>query len=247
MLESLVDLTYRGISLSRRIKLTQIRPSSGYLELPAPMPVGTELAVAADDGVVFEATVSWIHEQVTGSDRPPGMTIVPRLAGESASSWWQARVALSDDDAARPGPGHGIVRNRPVTVRPRTHTRPTPPPAMAGPGLDTPAIIADLGARVAAAAGVRPPAPAAVAEPRAAALDGELSRPGEHTVVDDGAKTLIMQAVDPANLDLEPGTSGAMLAQSPPADDDAAGGDAPDPDGPGPAPATGRASRKQRR
>ena len=41
--ESFVDLTYRGLPLGRRIKLTQVRPSSGYLELAAPMPVGTAI------------------------------------------------------------------------------------------------------------------------------------------------------------------------------------------------------------
>ena len=41
MIESFVDLTYRGLSLGRRIKLTQVRPTSGTLELVSPMPVGT--------------------------------------------------------------------------------------------------------------------------------------------------------------------------------------------------------------
>jgi len=52
--ESFVDLTYRGLSLGRRIKLTQVRPSSGYLELPSPMPVGTLVAISTDDGSPWE-------------------------------------------------------------------------------------------------------------------------------------------------------------------------------------------------
>src|SRR5262249_44950456 len=67
VLESFVDLTYRGLSLGRRVRLSQVRPSSGYLELPAPMPVGTQIALATDDGVTFDATVTWIHEQVGSS------------------------------------------------------------------------------------------------------------------------------------------------------------------------------------
>jgi hypothetical protein len=263
VLESLVDLTYRGISLSRRIKLTQVRPTSGYLELGAPMPVGTELAIIADDGLTFTATVSGVHEQVmaasapatagaTGAmaavsadrvdriDRIPGMQIVPRLDAEAAAAWWQARVTLTDDDAPKLSAG----RNRPVTVRPRTHTRPTPPSPEA-PVIDAPAIIADLTSRVTAAAGLEPklaavePKPAVV-EP-AAAIDGELMRPGEHVVVDDGAKTMTMLAVDVSALGLEPGTSGAMPAQVPPAADD-------EPDDSGdPAPPAGAPKRKRKR
>lgn len=223
--ESFVDLSYRGLSLGRRIKLTQVRPSSGYLELPSPMPVGTQVAVATDDGVQFEATVAWIHEQVAGADRVPGMVVIPELGADAAAAWWKSRVALPDDALPRPRP-----RTRPVTVRPRSHTRPTPPPA--GALADNiPAIKADLDARVAAAARVEPPAPA-IEPPTTAGISGEhdivrlddddepemtvstdeepapeppppLRRTGEHAVVDDGKPTVIMQSVDPEALGLE--------------------------------------------
>src|SRR6185503_19484391 len=100
--ESFVDLTYRGLSLGRRIKLTQVRPSSGYLELSSPMPVGTQVAIATDDGVAFDATVAWIYEQVTGTDRAPGMVVIPELGADAAAAWWRSRVALPEDDAPRP-------------------------------------------------------------------------------------------------------------------------------------------------
>ena len=122
MIESFVDLTYRGLALGRRIKLTQVRPTTGYLELPMPMPVGTQIAITTDEGVALEAVVTSIHEQVGGSDRVPGMTIKPALAAESAQSWWQARVALPEESPEAPD------RKRPITVRPRTHTVPAPPP-----------------------------------------------------------------------------------------------------------------------
>lgn len=239
MLESLVDLTYRGISLGRHVKLTQVRPRSGYLELASPMPVGTELAIVTDGGVSLGATVAWVNEQVTGSDRVPGMMIVPRLTGEQATSWWHARVTLGDDDAPRPR----LMRNRPVTVRPRAHTQPAPLSQDAVSG--TPAILADLDARIAGAAGVGPGPGVATT-----ALDRELTRPGEHVVVDDGAQTLIMHAVDPAALDMDPGASGASLAQAAAADDsddraegdgDAAADAAP------PLPGTGNPKRKRPR
>ncbi|HSR95472.1 MAG TPA: hypothetical protein VLM79_00325 [Kofleriaceae bacterium] len=184
MNESFVDLSYRGLSLGRRIKLTQVRPSSGYVELPSPMPVGTQIALVTDDGVAFDATVAWIHEQIAGADRPPGMVVIPELGSEAAAVWWKARVALPEDDTPRPRP-----RSRPVTVRPRTHTKPTPPTS---PVVDMSAIKADLEARVTAAARVEAPSPAptepvsepddpAMGPPRTAGISSEhaVQRPDE--------------------------------------------------------------------
>jgi hypothetical protein len=93
MSESFVDLTYRGLSLGRRVKLTEIRPSTGYLEMPQPMPVGTAIAIATDDGVTIDATVVAIFEQNATSDRPPGMVVQPVLAG-MAEGWWRQRVTV---------------------------------------------------------------------------------------------------------------------------------------------------------
>jgi hypothetical protein len=185
VLESLIDLTYRGISLGKRIKLTGVRPTTGFIELASPMPVGTEISITADDGVAFGATVMWVHEQVAGSDRAPGMIVSPRLFGDAAG-WWQARVALPEDDTARPT----LARNRPVTVRPRSHTQPSPGPSGAPQAM--PAIIADLDARV---AGARP-----AVDPRTRPAEPGMSPTGDHAVIDDGAKTTTMSAVDPASL-----------------------------------------------
>jgi len=121
--ESFVDLTYRGLPLGRRIKLTQIRPSTGYLEHPTPMPVGTRIAIATDEGVGIDAVVMQIHEQVGGSDQPPGMTIAPALAEGAPASWWKERVALPE--LAPPPPPQGGA----VLVLPRTRTVESPPPA----------------------------------------------------------------------------------------------------------------------
>ena len=274
VIESFVDLTYRGLALGRRIKLTEVRPTTGTLELAAPMPVGTQLAIATDDGVTLDATVLWVHEQVAGSDRTPGMTVAPVLAGDAAAAWWQARVALPEDDRPRrPSRTKPVtLRPRPATGRTRAATDRTPPPAhaVAEPGLvdevtladappraraapdspdtpdapdapemrqspdtiaeprtahtvttrEVPTILADLEARVAAAAGLdrKPgagdhptvamspveqsvlaeatrPAPGRVGEP--------LRRTGEHAVVDDGNATMIMDAVDPATFGLD--------------------------------------------
>jgi hypothetical protein len=228
VIESFVDLTYRGLSLGRRIKLSQVRPSSGHLELAIPMPVGTHVAIATDDGVTFDATVSWVYEQVAGTDRTPGMVVVPVLAADPAASWWKARVALPDEEKPKPR----ASRHRPVTVRPRAQTDPAPPPEGAITD-ELPTMIADLDARVAAAAGIlrRPPTgdlgeagerrttvvdaldPQVPAQP-IRGPDGEsaMRLTGDHDVIDDGRKTMIMARVDPATLDLEPGASGQVGA-----------------------------------
>src|SRR4051794_35535233 len=36
MSDAFVDLSYRGLVLGKRIKLTQVRQASGYLEMPTP-------------------------------------------------------------------------------------------------------------------------------------------------------------------------------------------------------------------
>lgn len=90
-----VDLSYRGLALARRVKLTQLRPSTGYVEMPAPMPVGTTIAIATDDGVTLDAVVAEIHEQVGGSGHTPGMLVRPTLDG-AAAAWWSAHAALPE-------------------------------------------------------------------------------------------------------------------------------------------------------
>ncbi|HMG20418.1 MAG TPA: hypothetical protein VK607_03840 [Kofleriaceae bacterium] len=254
MIESFVDLTYRGLSLGRRIRLSQVRPSTGYLELPAPMPVGAQIAIVADDGTAFDATVTGVHEQVAGSDRAPGMIVAPALAGEPAGAWWKARVTLPDDDALRPRSITAGGRSRPATVRPRSHTDPMPVGSGAAPG-DRAAIAADLDARVAAAAGIAAPrtavnvhdAPTVVmaaldlasagGDPGAAAGDDPATtltmpragEPAEHDIVDDGNRTVLMDTIDPAALGADLGAlaaAGHATATATAAPADAVPGDA---------------------
>jgi hypothetical protein len=245
VIESFVDLTYRGLSLGRRIRLSQVRPSTGYLELPAPMPVGSQIAVVTDDGTAFDAVVTAIHEQVAGSDRTPGMTVAPALAAEAAGAWWAARVSLPEDDALRPRAVTAAARSRPATVRPRSHTDPMPPSLGGRTTDEVPAILSDLDARVAAAAGVAPARPdgdrsemrtmvmpLAELEALTAAAGGEadpaiMQQTGEHAVIDDGKRTMIME-LDPATLGIDLGAAAvAASAGAPPA---AADRDAPAPD-----------------
>ena len=250
--ESFVDLSYRGLALGRRIKLTQVRPTTGYLELPMPMPVGTQIALSTDEGLVLEATVAAIHEQVGGSDRVPGMTIKPALAVEPAKAWWQARVALPEEIVEKKPD-----RGRPITVRPRTHTVPAPPPPPAQPLTTEVTETKELSVYVAEqqpltkevtetkelsvfVAEQQPPAPAPPERPvlqeedvkrtmvmnavdqellaKLTSREGDVEQlvrtTGEHAIVDDGQRTTVMDAVDPASLGIEVSASGSFRAAS---------------------------------
>lgn len=216
MIESFVDITYRGLSLGRRVKLSHVRPSTGYLETPAPMPVGTAIQIATDEGVSIEAKVTAIHEQTGGSDKPPGMTVAPSLSGEALVSWWRARVAYPDEDVARPR-----TTSSPI-VRPRAHAAEEPVPVPVTAPDPEPA-----GGKTIAMAAVAAPDDGGKATMIMPAVDQELleqlTRPsgeiekltrttGDHEVIDDGKMTTVMDAIDPAALGLETGNSGSFAA-----------------------------------
>jgi hypothetical protein len=231
MIESFVDLTYRGLSLGRRIKLSHVRPSTGYLETPAPMPVGTPLSIATDEGLTLQATVTAVHEQTGGSEIVPGMTVAPALAGEAIESWWRARVAYPDETKAAPAVARTSSK---VTVRPRSHTIPESPPegVMAAAAADPEPAGGKTIAMTAvpdpsAITEVIPVLPDSKATSVMPAIDQELlesltrgsgeieklvRRTGEHAVVDDGKQTMVMDAVDPAALGLDTGSSGTFGA-----------------------------------
>ena len=94
MADVFVDLGYRGLSIAKRTKLAQVRPSTGYLETAAPMPVGSMIVIEIEDGIAIEASVVEVREVAT-SDRAPGMLVKPKLDG-AAATWWKARVELPD-------------------------------------------------------------------------------------------------------------------------------------------------------
>lgn len=184
-MESFVDLAYRGLSLGRRVKLTQVRPTTGYLETPAPMPVGTTIAIATDEGLQLEAIVTGIHEQVGGSDRHPGMTVKPTL-DDAIAAWWKERVTLPDDEPPAP-------RTQSVTVRPRSNTvvENAPAGASAAPTPVKPTTTAPL-----------PVVAPAVDPAMAAALAAASQTVTKAAVATDetGGKTVVMPAVDAETL-----------------------------------------------
>ncbi len=220
MTECFVDLTYRGLALGKRVKLTEVTPDSGYLELPAPMPVGTSISILTDDGLAFEASVTRVHEQVAGASVAPGMKISPSLTDDAAAAWWGARVSVSSSPAT--GDAEIVISRRPtVTVRPRPHTIQTPPPAWTAQGNE--------------------PTGEATSPGEADASVLAVATTGDHPVVDDGRRTTVMEAVDVSALDLSSSSPG-MTAGDPDDDD----GGTPPPDPGRTAPGMGKKKKKRR-
>ncbi|HEX4453415.1 MAG TPA: hypothetical protein VH143_21230 [Kofleriaceae bacterium] len=184
MSESFVDLTYRGLAVGRRVKLTQVRPSSGYLELPTPMPVGTAIGIASDDGLLTSAIVTEIHEQVGGSEHVPGMLVKPALESDIVRTWWSARVTLPEL-AATPPPIPAVS-----TVRPKR--------ASAVPEL------VDDGRNTAAMAAMEEPAADDDGDTQQIDVIEEVTAP---PLIDDGKRTIAMAAVDLEALGLDPSAS----------------------------------------
>ena len=65
------------------------------------MPVGTTIGIATDEGVLLEAMVAEVHEQVGGSERAPGMMVKPKLDADAARTWWKQRVTRRRGRASR--------------------------------------------------------------------------------------------------------------------------------------------------
>ena len=262
-MESFVDLAYRGLTLGRRIKLTQMRPSTGYLEHPTPMPVGTAVSIKTDDGVVFDAVVVYVYEQIGGSERAPGMTVKPTFGDAGLASWWSHRVTLPELDPTR------HERSRSTSVRPRSRTVPPEPaivapvdltvrPTSPGAPSESPSTTeitqpiaythvapqpqlasAPIDSRnsIVASGEITPKSRGEKKTSVMNAVDQELLErltrepddierlvsTSEHEVVDDGQRTMVMEAIDPAALGLDVTASGSFPATA--QDDDEDGGD----------------------
>ena len=197
MSESFVDLTYRGLALAARVKLAEVRPSTGYVEMPQPMPVGTAIAIATDDQIALEAVVIAIHEQVAGSERPPGMLLRPQLDDDARRAWWEQRVTLPEIEKPRP-------------PRPAAQPPPLPPQVVVvgkrvtKPGLGVPELMDD---------GQDTGVMEAI-DPDLLVPDVERAEESVPVVVDDGKKTTAMDAVDLAALGLDSASTSTSTTTS---------------------------------
>jgi hypothetical protein len=194
MSDAFVDLSYRGLVLGKRIKLTQVRQATGYLELPTPMPVGSAIGIAADDGTQLEAVVAEVREQTTGlgPDNPPGMLVKPKLEGDAQRTWWTQHIDKVAKQAPQPD------ADGKVTVRSPRMTGEMAVPEVVDDGRNTAVMEVVTDGTV-----VAPP------------LDAESLRDTNPStpIIDDGKRTVAMDAVDLAALGLDPAaSSGSMPA-----------------------------------
>lgn len=176
--EVFVDVTYRGLELGRRLKLREVGPSTAYLEHGTPMPVGSQVLLATDDGLSIPVTVVRVHEQVAGAEMPPGMRVQASGLEGAAAGWWRDLVSREDPQIPE------------LEVTPMQRGRPLEPPPMAPPP-----------------AAAEPPASAAApAEPPTEESPVVVMDAGEppEAEADDERPTTIMTAVAPPDLNEEP-------------------------------------------
>lgn len=184
MSEAFVDVTYRGLEVGRRLKLTQVGPSTAYLEHGTPMPVGARVELAVADGVVIPAVVVRVHEQVAGAELAPGMRVRAAELEGAAAGWWQERVTVADP----------VIPEEQATPTPRTTQVAV---VAAGPGVKTSAPEAKtmMMSAVAAPEGYEPPQ----------AMEMEADEPPDSD--EEAPKTIMMEAVAPPEGD-EPAARG---------------------------------------
>jgi hypothetical protein len=172
-----VDVRYRGLEVGRGLKLRDVSTDGAYLEVPLPMPVGSPIEIALDDGTRVPAVVATVHEQVGGSSVPPGMRVRPPSRGEA---WWRDQPApLPVVAAAAP-----VVID--VSAPESSAPVPVPPPA-SGPVDSAPVVIIEAAPPV-DSAGIEAGASSGAIAVEIAAdaeLSGDVSSSGELPAVDD--------------------------------------------------------------
>ncbi len=212
MSECFVDLSYRGLALGKRIKLTQVRQAAGFLELPTPMPVGTTIGIATDDGVLLEATVAEVREQITGAERTPGMLIKPKLEADAARAWWKQRVSAPEERVPQ------ADAEGKVTVVSRRMSGETAIPEVMDDGRNT-AVMSAIDDSLPPNVTGEMPIVGEPTDPSLPRISAEMA--AQNPIVDDGKRTMMMDAVDLAALGLDPAaSSGSMPAAS---DEDSGG------------------------
>ncbi len=103
--DALVDVSYRGFVLGKRLRLLQVGPRSAYVACDAPMPVGTELILAVDETMTIPAQVARVRE-ADSKDGPTGMWLWTDAAETRAQAWWDTHVSAPDPPIPEPAGGH---------------------------------------------------------------------------------------------------------------------------------------------
>lgn len=91
-----VDVSYRGISVGRG-ELTEVGRSTAFVAVDRPMPVGTQVDVAAG-AVAFAARVVHVDEKCDGVEQS-GMRIEGVELSDEAQAWWRERITADEPPA----------------------------------------------------------------------------------------------------------------------------------------------------
>lgn len=129
--DALVDVSYRGFVLGKRLRLLQVGPRSAYVTCDAPMPVGTELILAVDETTTIAAQVARVRE-ADSKDGPTGMWLWTDAAETRAQAWWDAHVTAPDPHI--PEPAGGRIRTEGPIV-----TQAEAPPEVEATRVEAPA------------------------------------------------------------------------------------------------------------
>lgn len=88
-MERVVDVTYRGLRVAKGVKLAD-GGEQGFLEVDAPLPVGTRVTVEGEGGFRVDARVVGVVEQGTAGMRldwaPPKVAVEPAAASAPAGT-----------------------------------------------------------------------------------------------------------------------------------------------------------------
>ena len=69
--EAFVDVTYRGLEVGRRLKLWDVGPSTAYVEVSTPMPVGAEVVIQLDERVSVPTGIANFHHTFAPEGKLP--------------------------------------------------------------------------------------------------------------------------------------------------------------------------------
>jgi len=127
--EQFVDATCHGVELGKSLKLHDFGPTTAFLEVAAPMPVGSRVELRSDGGVKIDVEVVRVQEQVAGAETAPGMRVAATKLSGKAESWWSAQVSRTDPEIPEPARGTSAAAVADDAVPTATPTEVTIPSA----------------------------------------------------------------------------------------------------------------------
>jgi hypothetical protein len=105
-----VDLKYRGSDVTSGLKLRDIGPTTAFIEMPDPLPVGTAIDLVSSAGT-GAARVIRVSEGASGkSELPTGMVVKLESASREMGLWWFNLRQIGDPII--PEPVGGPARER---------------------------------------------------------------------------------------------------------------------------------------